>query len=370
MQTRLFIGAMSGTSADGVDAALVRITGTGLDMHAELVHFVESPYPVDLRQHILRTRESGETTLSDLASLGRDVSLAYVNVVRRLLDEAKVNAKDVTALAAHGQTLFHAPPLSIQWMDPALVAQETGIDVISDFRRADLAVGGQGAPLVPFADWILFRSESENRVILNIGGIANVTILSKGCTIDQVIGFDTGPGNCVSDWLMREHGGVDVGGKLASSGAANVNRLHRLMLAEYFHAPYPKSTDGPAMLDLWRRSANPDIAPEALSDELATAAAWVGWSIHHGISAALPGEPHQLIIAGGGARNAAIMQTLARQYPDRPIMLTDSLGLPAQAREAVAFAILGCATVDRVGANVTRVTGASRPVVLGAVYPA
>ena len=345
----MLIGAMSGTSADGVDAALVRITGTGMDMRAELLHVVESSYPTDLRARVQTLRQRGETQLSELASLGRDVSVAYVNVVRQLLEQSNVSPDDVTAIAAHGQTLFHAPPLSIQWMDPALVAQQTGIDVISDFRRADLAVGGQGAPLVPFADWILFRSNTETRVILNIGGIANVTILPKASTLDQVIGFDTGPGNCVSDWLMDQ---------------------------DYFKKSPPKSTDGPAMIEIWKRmplalqshfGKHDSASPTAISDSLATAALWVGWSIREAIGAY---NPDTLVVAGGGVRNAGIMQFLNQDKWGLEIITTDSLGVPTQAREAVAFAILGCATIDRVCANVTRVTGASRPVILGAVYPA
>jgi anhydro-N-acetylmuramic acid kinase len=214
---------------------------------------------------------------------------------------------------------------------------------------------------VPFADWILFRSATENRVILNIGGIANVTILTKGCTIDDVVGFDTGPGNCVSDWLMREHGGVDVGGERATRGRASAGDVERLMSDEYFARPAPKSTDGPAMLDRWNRNVRD---ASTLDDQLATAAAWVGASIAKAIAIRIgSGEPKRLLVAGGGSKNTAIMRHLPDAVP------TDSLGVPSQAREAMAFAILGCATVDRVCANVTRVTGASRPVILGAIYP-
>ncbi len=363
------IGAMSGTSADGVDAALVRISGSGLKMRATLVNCVECAFPTSLRERILRVRNEGAVALSDLASLGRDISLAYVDAIRQLLAKSAAKPETVSAAAVHGQTLFHAPPLTIQWIDPALVAVETGIDVVADFRRADCAAGGQGAPLVPFADYILFRSETQNRVLLNIGGIANVTILPKGCSIEQVIGFDTGPGNCISDWLMRDQGGVDVGGRLALAGQFNLDRVNRLMQRPYFHAPFPKSTDGPAMLDLWRQSMNADPQPERLMDDLATAACWVSRSIFRGILLAMQDEPFELIAAGGGTRNQAIMQGLLDQSPGRSIQTTDVLGVPPQARESIAFAILGATTLDRVPANVLSVTGAKRPVVLGAVYP-
>ncbi|MBC7785193.1 MAG: anhydro-N-acetylmuramic acid kinase [Burkholderiales bacterium] len=370
MQERLLIGAMSGTSADGVDTALVRITGTGLAMRATLLHLVEHAYPPALRERIFAARQAGAIALADLASLAADISDSYAHAVMRVLSDTSTAASSVSAIAAHGQTLYHAPPLTIQWIDPALLAYRTGIDVISDFRRADCAAGGQGAPLVPFADYILFRDEKRNRVILNIGGISNVTILPAGCTLEQVTGFDTGPGNCISDWLMRDHGGVDIDGKIALGGRVNTERVNRLMIRPYFHAPYPKSTDGPFMLDLWQRSINPDIQPESLADQLATAAHWVSNSIHMGILQATQGQPCEIIAAGGGTRNPAIMRRLSRQHLYGQVKTTDDLGIPTQSREAIAFAILGAATLDRFPANVVSVTGAKENVILGSITPA
>src|SRR5215217_5842806 len=175
--TRILAGAMSGTSADGVDVALTSITGRGLAMRCELIRHHHRPYPQSLREEIFAFR--GDAVRADflrrLAQLGREVSLTYAVAVNEALAAANVSSKDVDAIAAHGQTIFHDPPNTIQWFDPSLVAAETGCAVVSDFRRADLAAGGQGAPLVPFADYILFRDERVNRVLLNLGGIANIT---------------------------------------------------------------------------------------------------------------------------------------------------------------------------------------------------
>ncbi len=200
---RYIAGAMSGTSADGVDVAITRVTGRGLEMGAGLVKHHHRAYSSELRREIFafRAGEVREDVLSRLTVMGREISLTYAAAVNEALAAAAMNADGLAAVSAHGQTLFHEPPGTIQWFDPSLVAAEVGCAVVSDFRRADLAAGGQGAPLVPFADYLLFRHPTKNRVLLNIGGIANITYLKAGGTIDEVIAFDTGPGNCISDWI-------------------------------------------------------------------------------------------------------------------------------------------------------------------------
>src|SRR4051794_8694875 len=197
---RLIVGAMSGTSADGVDVALVRVTGRGTDMRVRLIAHRHQPYSDELRTLIFSMRGGDMAVrLADVARCTREVSIAYADAVNEALAGAGVTAKEVAAVAAHGQTVFHAPPDTTQLVDPALVAAKTNVSVVSDFRRADCAAGGQGAPLVPFADFVLFQSREVDRIVLNIGGIANVTCLSRGSpTLDRVIAFDTGPGNCVS----------------------------------------------------------------------------------------------------------------------------------------------------------------------------
>src|SRR5688500_10045138 len=225
---RYIAGGMSGTSADGVDVAICAIDGRGYDMTARLVVHHHRPYNAELRRQIFAFRSGGagsvsQDTLRALADLGREISLTYAAAVNEALAAAHLEAKNLAAVAAHGQTLFHDPPNTIQWLDPALLAAEVGCAVVSDFRRADLAAGGQGAPLVPFADFILFRDATKNRVLLNIGGIANVTYLPAGATIDQVIAFDTGPGNCLSDQFIRN----DTSGAMTfDAGGARALRGH------------------------------------------------------------------------------------------------------------------------------------------------
>src|SRR2546423_4223568 len=220
---RLIAGAMSGTSADGVDVAVVAVSGRGTDMRVRFIRHRHRPYDAELRRAIFSMRETGAARLADIAHCARRISHHYAKTLEIALAEAHLKASDLAAVAAHGQTVYHAPPATMQLLDPSLLAAEIGCAVVSDFRRADCAAGGQGAPLVPFADFVLFRSAEIDRIVVNIGGIANVTCLFRAApTLDRVIAYDTGPGNCVSDHLMRRHDpdgpGYDVGGAVALRG--------------------------------------------------------------------------------------------------------------------------------------------------------
>jgi anhydro-N-acetylmuramic acid kinase len=298
------------------------------------------------------------------------LSLTYADAVNAQLRDASIPPGDVQAIAAHGQTLFHAPPDTIQWLDPALLAARTGCQVVSDFRRADCAAGGQGAPLVPFADYILFRHPTKSRVLLNLGGIANLTWLAAGAPIDALIAFDTGPANCISDHLMRRHDpagpGFDAGGAIASTGRA-IDRIARAVLCDrWFAASPPKSTDGPSMIALFEaalKQAGLEASP--LPDLLATACAVSVRSIQAAMERFLPRRPDELIVSGGGCDNNQIMRLL--QESSLAVMRSDELGVPGSAKEAIAFALLGAATLDGVASNVPPATGASRAVVLGSV---
>jgi anhydro-N-acetylmuramic acid kinase len=361
MSNRLILGAMSGTSADGVDVAVTRITGRGLEMRATLVHLTGRRFPPALRRMIRRLRSEPAIRLADLASMGRDLTLAYAAACR---DAMKHAGRPVAAVAAHGQTLFHAPPLTIQYFDPSLLACELGVPVISDFRRADCAVGGQGAPLVPFADYLMFRDRRVGRVLLNIGGIANITWLKAGGELADVIAFDTGPGNCLSDAVAQEElsRGYDVGGRMAAKGRPDEKLVDAYLANAYFRRKWPKSTDGPEMLAMFRRL--PGIARLSLQDRLATACLCCARAIAQSVRQV--GTVGEIVVAGGGANNATIMRMLAAETGMMARTTADS-GIPTAAREAMAFALLGAATLDGVPSNVPSVTGAEHPVVLGSI---
>lgn len=372
-EPRIIAGAMSGTSADGVDVALTKIMGRGYDMTAQLLQHHHRPYDDQTRREIFAFRGNNvrENFLSRLATLGRTISLTYATAVNEALAATHLSAKDLSAVAAHGQTLFHDPPSTIQWLDPTLVAAEVGCPVISDFRRADLAAGGQGAPLVPFADYILFRHPTKNRVLLNIGGIANITWLPAGCQPLQVIAFDTGPGNCISDHLMRVHEpdgpGFDRDGARASTGAPNPTMVERFLAHPYFDKPPPKSTDGPEMIQAWTAALRGHEGLP-LQDQLATACRLTATSILQAITARCASAGGiEIIASGGGTRNRAIMSHL--KAGPHPLVMTSDNGVPSDAKEALAFALLGAATLDDLPANIPSVTGAKRGVVMGCITP-
>jgi anhydro-N-acetylmuramic acid kinase len=366
---------MSGTSADGVDVALVRIAGRELSMTATLVCQAHRPYSSELRKAIFHVRSAGSVALAELARVGREITLVYAQAVKELLNIAHIDSSEIAAIAAHGQTLFHDPPLTLQWLDPSLLAYETGSPIVSDFRRADCAAGGQGAPLVPFADYILFRRPDRTRVLLNLGGIANLTFLRGGGTFDETIAFDTGPANCLSDWLMRTRDpagpGFDADGLLAQSGKSVKAIVDKALAYGFFVQSPPKSTDTPTMLAMYQGARGAAAAAPSLQDELATAAAIVAESIIRAIRSIeqqVGRATQELLISGGGVRNAAIMQRLrAGMAASCSVTPIESLGIPSDAKEAVAFALLGAATLDGLPGNVPSVTGACRPVVLGSL---
>jgi anhydro-N-acetylmuramic acid kinase len=370
---RLVAGAMSGTSADGVDVAVVRVAGRGRDMTAQLVAHRHRRYDPELQRLIFSLRGQDPVRMSDIAHCCRDVSTACAAAVNDALSSAGLRAADLAAVAAHGQTLYHAPPDTIQLFDPALVAAEVGCAVVSDFRRADCAAGGQGAPLVPFADYVLFRHPDKTRVLLNIGGIANVTHLPAGGSLEDLRAFDTGPGNCVSDSLVRaaipEGPGVDVGGETAARGVAVYPLLQPMLAHEYFSRPPPKSTDGPAMIDLFRGTLRDVGRNFPFEDLLKTACLLTATTIADAVRTFLDPFPDELIVSGGGVHNATIMALLRQTLGGLPLRTTDELGVPAEAKEAIAFALLGAATLDGLSSNVPSATGARRPVVLGSITP-
>ncbi len=365
---------MSGTSLDGVDGALVEFEGDRL----RVVGFQSAPLPEALRAELLALNASGADELHRAALAGNALSRVYAEVVGRLLDEAHLAAEDVRAIGAHGQTVRHRPGMfdgtgyTLQLGNPALLAERTGIDVVADFRSRDVAAGGQGAPLVPAFHQAVFGRASTAVCVLNIGGIANLSVLGAD---GRVLGFDCGPGNALMDLWCDRHTGqpYDADGAWAAQGQVVPQLLDRLLSEPYLHQPPPKSTGRDLFHAGWLQAhlqALPGPAPApAPVDVQATLTEFTARACALAVDAHGQGSA-ELAVCGGGARNGQLMRRLAALLPAVRVHATDALGLPSQQVEAAAFAWLAHRTLQRLPGNLPQVTGAAGPRILGALYPA
>jgi len=367
----LFVGIMSGTSADGIDIGIVRFVAQA-GCKPELIRFFEYPMPDKLRVPILRLAKPGINEIDVMGELGSALGKAYASAALAAINHAGLNVSDIAAIGCHGQTIRHQPhaatPFTLQIGCAATIAERTGITTVSDFRSRDIAAGGEGAPLAPFAHHQLFGSTDKSIAVLNIGGIANITWLGAD---GSVTGFDTGPGNMVMDGLMlaisdgRES--FDKNGELAASGQVCAALLNTLMAHPFLGRKPPKSTGreefSEAVID--RLITWPDISDV---DRLATACRFTTESIAASRQF-LPDAPQQWLVCGGGVRNNYLMQTLRRALAPAEVMSTDSAGMTAQAVEAASFAILARQTLMGQANTIARVTGASRCVCSGQITP-
>lgn len=364
MPPPLYVGVMSGTSADGIDACLVSFPRAG----PRLLASVHRPFDAALRAEVLAVaRGNGLARAADL-----DVYLAdaYADAVAAVLQAAGVEAAGVRAIGCHGQTVLHRPegpaPTSIQLGDPHRLALRTGVDVVNDFRRADIAAGGQGAPLAPGFHAAMLRARREPRAVVNIGGIANLTWLPPGR--GPIRGFDTGPGNVLLDaWCARHREApYDADGDWAATGAVRADLLDRLLAEPYFERPPPKST-GREHFDIdWLERALADIGDNARpADVQATLAELTARTIAAAAAGCEP-PPARVLVCGGGARNADLMARLARALPDATVESTAAHGIAPEQVEAVAFAWLARRRLQGQPGNRPEVTGASQPLILGA----
>ena len=377
------VGLMTGTSADGVDAALVRFEGLGESTTHRLEAYRESPLPAVLRREILDVAAAPSLSPERLMRLDAALGETYAAAVLELLGEGGRAAERIDAIGLHGQTVRHVPreagggqALSLQLGSAAVVAERTGIAVVSGFRARDTAAGGEGAPLVPLVDWWLFRSPAESRVLLNLGGIANLTYLPRGGTLADVIAFDTGPGNAVLDALMstRQDGAAafDAQGAAAARGTVSRVLLETLLADPYFRLPPPRSTGrerfGAGFAEMMRQRGR----EHSLSDDdlLATAAELTAASVADAITRHVaPRGLDAVYASGGGVRNAHLMAALARRLAPVRLSTTSTLGTLEEGKEALAFAFLAHQTLAGLPGNVPGATGAARGVVLGAITP-
>lgn len=381
---RLVAGLMTGTSADAVDVVVVRFHGQGLDATHEVLAELELPLDPSLRDEVLEC--AGAELLAPERLMRLDVALAhaYAEAVQQVAKRAGIATRDLDAIGSHGQTVRHLPrtdghrALTLQLGCAATLAERTGVAVVSDFRRRDTAAGGEGAPLVPVTDWWLFRSPQESRVLLNLGGMANLTWLPRGGSLDDVLAFDTGPGNAVLDGLVRlGTGGLaqhDDAGGLAASGRVHEGLLQELLADPFFALEPPRSTGrerfGAHYVERLARIAE-DMGM-SLEDTLATAVELTAASVAMAVRDFLAprGVADALYASGGGVRNVTLMTAIRRRLEGVRVERLDVLGVSSGIKEALAFAFLAHLTLCGVPGNVPTATGASHPVVLGSLTPA
>ena len=365
----LYLGLMSGTSADGIDAALERFPSSGG------CHFVDgltAPWAPALRERLVALGEGGRLdSLADLGDIDARIGLAFADAAGALLARSGVDASAVTAIGSHGQTVRHRPaaavPFTLQLGDANRIAERTGITTIADFRRRDVAAGGQGAPLMPAFHLAMLGAAEEDRAVLNLGGIANLTLIPREGTVR---GFDTGPANALLDaWCQRHTGqAYDADGMFAASGVVDEALLARWLSEPWFAMPAPKSTGREQFHLAWAEAALGD-GQRAAADVQATLLELTAATV---ADALLRGQPRtrRVLVCGGGVRNHQLMRRLAARLPGMAVESSAMHGLDPDFMEAMGFAWLARRTLEGLAGNLPSVTGARGPRILGAIHPA
>lgn len=372
---RYVVGLMSGTSLDGIDAALVKISGFGESTKAQLVEFINMKIPEIIKNEVKDCFSIEKSNVELVCSLNFKLGYIFADAVKELCRKAEFPIEKIDFIGSHGQTVFHIPKAyknncisTLQIGEPAVIAYETGADVVSNFRTMDMAAGGEGAPLVPYTEYILYRS-SKNRALQNIGGIGNVTILPANCKLEEVYAFDSGPGNMIIDEVTKRLKGVnyDAGGAFAAQGRVNEALLKELMDIDYIKNPPPKTTGRElfgsqfvdALLEKWSNLKAEDL--------IATVTAFTAKSISYNYRCFVFPKLNieEVILGGGGSYNNTLVRMIQEYLPECKVLIQEDLGYSSDAKEAIAFAVLANETMNRNPSNVIGATGAKERVVLG-----
>lgn len=372
-------GVMSGTSADGIDVALVRVMGRGFRTHFELLSHKAFPYPAPVRRAVLAAMDAKSAKVADLARLNFLLAELYADAILAAQRSARIKCELV---GCHGQTLYHqgdaqnflGRKLAVTWQtgEGSLVAARVGVPVVSDFRPADMAAGGKGAPLVPFLDYILFRHRRRGRIVQNIGGIGNLTAIPARAKPEEVIAFDTGPGNMIIDALAGRllNRRYDLDGKAAAKGQPIERVIHQVLASPFFWQKPPRTAGreqfGEDFVNWFQRRCGRADREDILATATALTARTIATSVEMVMKRA---KYRDFLVSGGGAKNPTLMRMIEEQLAPMKLKIqtTENLGLPVDAKEAVAFALLAYQTWRRQPSNIPSATGARRPVILGKV---
>ncbi|HLK03598.1 MAG TPA: anhydro-N-acetylmuramic acid kinase [Candidatus Acidoferrum sp.] len=384
-KSSLILGMMSGTSVDGIDVSLVRISGAPPNLRIKLLDHTSVAFPTNIRKEILRVAEQNEITSGELSQLHSHLGHIYADAALAACKKFRISPRKIDLIGNHGQTIFHqATPVNylgaktastLQIGEGAIIAARTGITTVSDFRPADIALGGNGAPLVPFADYALYRHARLGRISLNIGGIANITVIPANAKPSDVFAFDTGPGNMLIDALVSHftHGRqrFDKNAALAQQGRAIPALLNELLRDPYLKLAPPKSTGreyyGAAYVQQLlalgeKHHANPN-------DMIRAATLFTSLSIVDALNRFVfpKHKIHQLIVSGGGAQNPLLLAQLSAALSNLEVLSSSSLNIPTDAKESLAFALLAYETFHQRPSNIPSATGARGPAILGKV---
>ncbi|GAF09914.1 anhydro-N-acetylmuramic acid kinase [Paenibacillus pini JCM 16418] len=379
---------MSGTSVDGVDAAVIEVCGVpGESPQVKQIAFENKPYPIQVREDIFKLFDPIYATVDKVGTMNVLLGEIYAEAALSVIKKAGLIPSDILVIGSHGQTIYHAPEYehfngydvhyTVQIGEGSVISARTGIPCVSDFRVADMAVGGQGAPLVPFTEYLLYREMDRTLLMQNIGGIGNITVIPADCSPEQVYAFDTGPGNMLIDGVVaRLYQGeltMDTGGAIAQKGKINAELLHLLQQEEFYGLPVPKSTGrerfGSSYIDgLLRYTDEHGLASE---DIVATVTMLTAWSIGDAYRRfILPNHPADvLFVGGGGSYNPVLLEFLRQEMEPMgvQVLTQEQVGLSSDAKEAIAFALLADYTIARLPNTLPNVTGAERAVVMGKI---
>jgi len=367
------IGLMSGTSADGINASIIEIETKGREKKISLLHHNLYPFSKKLRETILNSSKSGGGSSGEICLLNFTLGEQFAKAAIKIAQEANIELKEIDFIGSHGQTISHLTgKATLQIGEPAVIAEMTGIKTVADFRPGDIAAGGEGAPLTPYPHFILFGNLGKSVVVNNLGGISNLTYLPKNGTAEDIIAFDTGPANMLIDSLVfilsKGKRYYDRNGEMAQKGIINEEFLSRILKHPYFKKAPPKSTGRELFgVELARDILGelPDNMTE--NDIIATATALTARSIANSYKSFIKGEIEEAIFCGGGTKNKTMMSMIREELSPINVKTTDDYGIPSEAVESIAFALLGEATLSGVPSNVPSATGARRRVVLGKV---
>lgn len=372
-------GLMSGTSLDGIDAALIKIKDYGEDTKIQLVDFINHEIPISIKDEIKECCDIEKSNVEKICSLNFKLGYLFAGAVKEVCEKADFDISKLDFIGSHGQTIYHIPKAgnktvksTLQIGEPAVIAYETNTVTVSNFRTMDMAAGGMGAPLVPYTEYILYRSK-KSRALQNIGGIGNVTVLPENCKAEDIYAFDTGPGNMIIDELVKRLKGLsyDKNGFIASKGCVNENMLEYLMSSSYFKMSPPKTTGREMfgsqfvdkLLERWGSLNAEDI--------IATATMFTARSISDSYRKFIFNKYRidEVILSGGGSYNLTLKNMISSQLRECRILTQEDLGFSSDAKEAVAFAILANETLNHRYSNIIGATGAKERVILGNITP-